>query len=80
MQMSILLTYVSLYDELVSTYEPVLIQRFLHSRADAVWSSTSKITKLCCVWVDPVSSIEQKIEAPRETTQHHSLLIDDAVA
>ena len=77
-QMSILLAYFSLYGKIVCAYEPVLTKRFTHGRTEAMRSTTSKVTELCNIWTNPVSSDDQKMEALREATLYHSKLVKEA--
>lgn len=74
-QMSIILGYYRLYGKFVNTYEPVLTKKYFHGRTEAMRSATMKAGELCKVWMNRFSTKDEKLNALRESTKYHSMLV-----
>eukprot|EP00546_Thalassionema_frauenfeldii_P007395 CAMPEP_0178911088 /NCGR_PEP_ID=MMETSP0786-20121207/9479_1 /TAXON_ID=186022 /ORGANISM="Thalassionema frauenfeldii, Strain CCMP 1798" /LENGTH=733 /DNA_ID=CAMNT_0020583453 /DNA_START=97 /DNA_END=2298 /DNA_ORIENTATION=- len=79
-QMSIILGYYRVYGEVVSAYEPVLTKRFFHGRTEAMRSTTMRAVSLCKIWTSHSSTEEAKLNALRESTKYHSMLVRESAA
>lgn len=77
-QMSIILGYYRLYGEIVCAYEPVLTKKYFHGRTEAMRSTTMKSVELCKVWMNRLSTKDEKLNALRESAKNHSKLCREA--
>lgn len=56
----------------LSQYEPVLTKSFYHGRTEAMRTATEYAAAFCKTWCDPSATANQKLNALRVATQHHS--------